>query len=464
MLATLPHLNRLDIDPIGPVRRDLVRSRRRRSRTAASPASAASRTSPSSRSRPAPRRRSTSPSGSARATSQFDRRRQPRLRDHAGRRVGDRSRRTRPTHEPTIVPPIAVADPAISPDDLEVQIVVDRRVRGGPPGRTRRRCASSAVGHRTRARRGRSRSRRRRPTSISHPTARASTPSSATRRSSRSSTSPATRSNPTGVETIDLADGDDRLARAVAPTARARLLYTNATLDERITMIELDQPGFPHVTWPLKKSVRAVAISPTGDSAIVLNAKAPGDPATATTVDDYIDESYGYTLRRSRERVRASCRSRRSIRAPFAYAPDGSEGVRRARRRRRRRPRRARCRSSRRRPASSITKRSARRRRRSASCPARPGVRRAAPPARPHLVRRARDRCGAHRHRLRPQQPRRGLRTDHAHPSSSAARARRSPPAGTTTRPDRVGSRRAPCSARSRSRRRSRTSTRRSIA
>lgn len=106
---------------------------------------------------------------------------------------------------------------------------------------------------------------------------------------------PADAIDPSGVRTIDLADAT--LGSIVLSRDGARaLLYTNATLDSRLTMVQLDQPGFPHVTWPLKKAVRAVAIAPSGDTAIVVHAKAPGDPATATSFDDFIAKSYGYAL------------------------------------------------------------------------------------------------------------------------------------------------------------------------
>ncbi len=100
---------------------------------------------------------------------------------------------------------------------------------------------------------------------------------------------------PSGVETIDLT-GAAIGSLVLTKDGSRGLLFTNATADERITMVRFDQPGYPIVTWPLKKSVRAVGISPSGTSAIVLNAKAFGDPTTATTVDEYIDRSYGYTL------------------------------------------------------------------------------------------------------------------------------------------------------------------------
>ena len=75
---------------------------------------------------------------------------------------------------------------------------------------------------------------------------------------------------------------------------------TEATIGEWLKKpgdpVKLDEPVYQKVTWSLKKSVRAVGISPAGDTALLLNAKAFGDPGTATNFDDYIDKSYGYTL------------------------------------------------------------------------------------------------------------------------------------------------------------------------
>ena len=102
------------------------------------------------------------------------------------------------------------------------------------------------------------------------------------------------------------------------------LMFTNATADERISRIELAQPGVPIVTWPLKKSVRAVGISPTGTTAIVIGAKLPGDPDTATTTDEYIDRSYGYTLLDLATGF-AKLQLTPVDATTFAYAPDGSK-------------------------------------------------------------------------------------------------------------------------------------------
>lgn len=106
---------------------------------------------------------------------------------------------------------------------------------------------------------------------------------------------PADASNPSGIETIDLTNATLG-SLVLSADGKRGLLYTNATSDERISLVKLDTPGFPTLTWPIKKSVRAVGISPTGDTAILLQAKSFGDPAAATNFDDFVDKSYGYTL------------------------------------------------------------------------------------------------------------------------------------------------------------------------
>ncbi|HEU4611107.1 MAG TPA: hypothetical protein VFS15_03480 [Kofleriaceae bacterium] len=106
---------------------------------------------------------------------------------------------------------------------------------------------------------------------------------------------PGDAQNPAGVETIDLTNATLG-SLALSKDGTRGLLYTNASSDERVTLVKLDEPGYPTLTWPLKKSVRAVGISPAGDTALILNSKAFGDPSQATDFDDYIDKSYGYTL------------------------------------------------------------------------------------------------------------------------------------------------------------------------
>jgi len=197
-------------------------------------------------------------------------------------------------HEATIIPPIPVADPAIPVEDLEVQVVAT-----GEYAAVRQAGASQlrivSVGHTN-------------PGQVwTIPLASAVTDIDlapdgarvyAVERGAQALAVvdvPGDAFDPSGVETVNLADAAIGSLQLSADGKRG-ILFTNASLDPRISMIKLDQPGYPHVTWPLKKSVLAVAIAPTSDSALVVNAKEPGDPATATTVDQYIAESYGYTL------------------------------------------------------------------------------------------------------------------------------------------------------------------------
>jgi hypothetical protein len=197
-------------------------------------------------------------------------------------------------HEATIIPPIAVADPAIPPADLEVDVVST-----GEYAAVRQAGASElrvvSVGHTNPGQ------------AWTIPLASPATDIDlapdgarlyAVERAAKTLAivdMPGDAFDPSGVETVDLNDATVGSLVLSADGTRG-VMFTNATLDERLTMIQLDQPGYPHVTWPLKKSVFTVGISPTSGSAVVINAKVPGDPATATSIDDYIDKSYGYTL------------------------------------------------------------------------------------------------------------------------------------------------------------------------
>lgn len=95
------------------------------------------------------------------------------------------------------------------------------------------------------------------------------------------------------VRHVDLSDGAVGSIQLSADGTKA-LTFTNATLDPRITAVDL--ATFAHTTWPLKKGVRAVLMSPSSTSALVVNSKEPGDPDTAGSVEEYIARSYGYTV------------------------------------------------------------------------------------------------------------------------------------------------------------------------
>jgi DNA-binding beta-propeller fold protein YncE len=98
-----------------------------------------------------------------------------------------------------------------------------------------------------------------------------------------------------GVEIVDLG-GAPVGSLSLSSDGRRGVLYTNATEAEQITIIELDQPGFPHRHFPLQKSVRAVHLAPGGATAVIVHARAPGAPEDAVDFDELIDRSYGYSV------------------------------------------------------------------------------------------------------------------------------------------------------------------------
>ena len=226
------------------------------------------------------------------------------------------------THGPSIVPPIPVNNPAFPPESVEVQIVST-----GTYAAVRQRGESSLhvvdVGGFELGRQW------------TIPLAGAATDLDLAPNGTRVYAVqrevkklsiidiPGDATDPAGVETIDLT-GAAIGSLVLSKDGNRGLLFTNASVDERITMVRFDQPGYPAVTWPLKKSIRAVGISPTGTSAIVINSKTFGDPATATTVDEYIDRSYGYTLL---DLATGFAKLQLTPVDPgsFVYAPDGSK-------------------------------------------------------------------------------------------------------------------------------------------
>ncbi len=101
--------------------------------------------------------------------------------------------------------------------------------------------------------------------------------------------------DPTGVELVDL---DDQVIGSliVSRDGATGILFTNAYLEEQLTVIRLQEDGYPWVTYPLQKAIRHVQFDPTGTKALVVHAKAYGDPAEATSFEEYVDRSYGYSV------------------------------------------------------------------------------------------------------------------------------------------------------------------------
>ena len=106
---------------------------------------------------------------------------------------------------------------------------------------------------------------------------------------------PASDDEQPGVEIVDLG-GAPVGSLSLSSDGRRGVLYTNASEAEQITVIELDQPGFPHRHFPLQKSVRAVHLAPGGATAVIVHAKAPGAPEDAVDFDELIDRSFGYSV------------------------------------------------------------------------------------------------------------------------------------------------------------------------
>jgi DNA-binding beta-propeller fold protein YncE len=227
-------------------------------------------------------------------------------------------------HDPRIVPPIAVAPPGISPDDLEVQIVAT-----GDYAAVRE---ADHAGLRVVSMRAASAGQSWDVPLDAPPTDIDLAPDGSRvyavlRDAHRLAVIDIPDDIPgdPGDGTIDTVDLGGATVGSIAVSADGRraLLYTNATLDPHITQVDLAAPGFPHVTWSLQKAVRAVAISPDSATAIVLAAKAPGDPATAASIEDYIARSYGYELLDLATGF-AKLQLTPVDPGPLAYAPDGS--------------------------------------------------------------------------------------------------------------------------------------------
>ncbi len=97
------------------------------------------------------------------------------------------------------------------------------------------------------------------------------------------------------VEVIDLG-GAPIGSLVLSPDTSRGLLFTNATAAEQITIIELDEPGRPHRSVALEKSLRSVHISPDGNHAVLIHAKTPGNPDQAVDFEEFIDLSHGYSV------------------------------------------------------------------------------------------------------------------------------------------------------------------------
>jgi hypothetical protein len=101
-----------------------------------------------------------------------------------------------------------------------------------------------------------------------------------------------------GEITIAVIAGEIIGSAAIAPTSDRALVYTTAKDEERITVLDLDVGGDVR-TVALRKSIRAVAIAPDGETALIVHDKLPGSPDEAGLDPDVsIDRAHGYSVLR----------------------------------------------------------------------------------------------------------------------------------------------------------------------
>jgi DNA-binding beta-propeller fold protein YncE len=128
--------------------------------------------------------------------------------------------------------------------------------------------------------------------------------------------------DPAGVELVDL--GGARVGSVEVDEAHGRaLLFTNAFYEEELVSVDLAAPAHPFTVLPLQKGVRQVALAPDGKTALVLHTRLQGDPQQATSVEEFVDRSFGYSL------VDLTSGFAKVALTPvdpggFAFAPDGA--------------------------------------------------------------------------------------------------------------------------------------------
>lgn len=98
------------------------------------------------------------------------------------------------------------------------------------------------------------------------------------------------------VELIALG-GDILGSMVLSPGDQQAVLFTNASSQERLTLIDLIDIAHPVQTFGLQKSVRSLGYDPTGTSLIVTHAKSFGDPLeNGISFEEFIDRSFGYSI------------------------------------------------------------------------------------------------------------------------------------------------------------------------
>ena len=128
--------------------------------------------------------------------------------------------------------------------------------------------------------------------------------------------------DPSQRRSIDL-PGEAVGSITLSPDGARALVYSTAAMTERATLLDLVGTTPPAVLR-LRKTVRAVAFAPGGESALIVHGRSEGSPTEAgLDLETQIDRSYGYSLLNVAERFTRLQLTPADV-GPFALVPGGS--------------------------------------------------------------------------------------------------------------------------------------------
>lgn len=101
--------------------------------------------------------------------------------------------------------------------------------------------------------------------------------------------------DPSQIEIIEMPEGETIGSVVIGPANERLVAYTTVGNAERLSIVDLTGQSTPRAV-PLEKGVRTVTFTATGNHALILHDKQPGDPAAAQTTEEEIDRSFGYSV------------------------------------------------------------------------------------------------------------------------------------------------------------------------
>jgi len=111
---------------------------------------------------------------------------------------------------------------------------------------------------------------------------------------------------------------------ALAPNGKTALLYTTAAAVEHLTVVDLENASATPRTLVLRKTVRAVAIAPDSETALVVHEKLEGNPnEPGIDPDLQIDREFGYSVV-SIASGAVKLQTTQAMPGAFSVVPDGS--------------------------------------------------------------------------------------------------------------------------------------------